>query len=84
MMVHHRLRALVRNTAFLGGVIPLLFNGCATGDQASKGGSSANELVDCLVPGQIRELDENVTYTTKRQVVRTTREECRQRGGQEQ
>ena len=82
-MVHYTLKALVRNTAFCGCVMSSLFNACATDDGALERGSNAEELIDCLVPGQIRELDENVTYATKRQFVQLTREECRARGGEE-
>jgi hypothetical protein len=53
------------------------------GAQEGKTGTDEN-VVDCLVPGQIRQLDEKTTVTTQRQLVRATREECRNRGGEEQ
>ncbi len=40
------------------------------------------EVVDCLLPGQIRQLGTQVTYVTARQPVRTTAEDCAIRGGE--
>ncbi len=40
------------------------------------------EVVDCLLPGAIRQLGTQVTYTTARQPVRTTAEDCTIRGGE--
>ncbi len=58
------------------------FQGCAP---AREGKTGVNEnMVDCLVPGQIRQLDDRTTFPTQRQVIRVTREECRSRGGEEQ
>lgn len=34
------------------------------------------DVVDCLLPGQIRQLGTSVTYLTERQPVRTTAEDC--------
>lgn len=58
--------------------------GCAENPTREGKSSSADNIVDCLVPGQIRQLDEKVTIATQRQMIRTTREECRNRGGEEQ
>jgi hypothetical protein len=38
--------------------------------------------VDCLLPGQIRQLGTQVTYLTERRPVRTTAEDCAIRGGE--
>jgi Caspase domain/Sel1 repeat len=46
------------------------------------GGSDAYEVVDCLLPGQIRQLGTMTTYVTERRPVRTTIEDCRIRGGE--
>jgi len=39
-------------------------------------------LVDCLLPGQIRQLGTQVTYVTARRPIRTTAEDCAIRGGE--
>jgi hypothetical protein len=46
------------------------------------GGTDAYEVVDCLLPGQIRQLGTQVTYVTERRPVRTTKEDCAIRGGE--
>jgi hypothetical protein len=56
--------------------------GCAT-DAVPLGAGSDAEVVECLVPGQIRQLDDKVTFPTQRQLIQTTRKECRNRGGEE-
>ena len=40
------------------------------------------EVVDCLLPGQIRQLGTQVTYVTQRRPIRTTAEDCAIRGGE--
>lgn len=40
------------------------------------------EVVNCLLPGQIRQLGTQVTYVTARQPLRTTAEDCAIRGGE--
>jgi hypothetical protein len=39
-------------------------------------------VVDCLLPGQIRQLGTRLTFATPRRAVRTTAVECRVRGGE--
>jgi septal ring factor EnvC (AmiA/AmiB activator) len=46
------------------------------------GSSDTYEVVDCLLPGQIRQLGKQVTYLTERRPVRTTKEDCAIRGGE--
>jgi hypothetical protein len=46
------------------------------------GGPETYEVVDCLLPGQIRQLGTQVTYVTERRPVRTTKEDCTIRGGE--
>jgi hypothetical protein len=82
-MVTQALHALVINTAFWCCAMSVLITGCAVDDHFSETRSATDGLIDCLVPGQIRQLDEQVTYPTQRQMIRTTREECRARGGEE-
>ncbi len=40
-------------------------------------------VIDCLLPGQIRQLGRHATYITKRQYIKTTRETCADRGGEQ-
>jgi len=40
------------------------------------------DVVDCLLPGQIRQLGSQVTYVTARRPIRTTAEDCAIRGGE--
>ncbi len=46
------------------------------------GNADAYEIVDCLLPGQIRQLGTMTTYVTERRPVRTTKEDCAIRGGE--
>jgi caspase domain-containing protein/Sel1 repeat-containing protein len=39
-------------------------------------------IVDCLLPGQIRQLGQSVTYVTRRQAVKTSQRDCEIRGGE--
>ena len=45
-------------------------------------GADPFDVVNCLLPGQIRQLGTQVTYVTARQPVRTTAEDCAIRGGE--
>ncbi|BCA53238.1 hypothetical protein W02_03780 [Nitrospira sp. KM1] len=49
---------------------------------SAPGNSDDYEVVDCLLPGQIRQLGTMSTYVTERRPVRTTREDCAIRGGE--
>ena len=83
-----------RNTHSLSHIVLLsailLFSGCAsdgTLNQAQlhlKDPRSADpfEVVNCLLPGQIRQLGTQVTYVTERRPIRTTSEDCAIRGGE--
>jgi hypothetical protein len=53
-----------------------------TGAVNAPGGPETYEVVDCLLPGQIRQLGTQVTYVTERRPVRTTKEDCVIRGGE--
>ncbi|MBX3329869.1 MAG: caspase family protein [Nitrospira sp.] len=53
-----------------------------TGAVNAPGGPETYEVVDCLLPGQIRQLGTQVTYVTDRHPVRTTAEDCTIRGGE--
>ena len=84
-MGNHILRTSAMPVALWGAVLVLSAAGCAMDDRSSsqKMEGATDGIIDCVVPGQIRQLDEKVTYPTQRQVVRVTREECRVRGGEE-
>jgi predicted nucleic acid-binding Zn-ribbon protein len=53
-----------------------------TGAVNAPGGPETYEVVDCLLPGQIRQLGTMTTYVTERRPVRTTKEDCTIRGGE--
>lgn len=40
------------------------------------------DVVDCLLPGQFRQLGSRVTYVTERRPIRTTAEDCAIRRGE--
>ena len=40
------------------------------------------EMVDCLLPGQIRKLGQRKVYQTPRRLIKTSVENCKIRGGQ--
>src|SRR5579872_4309760 len=73
-----------------GHVLPLMAAGsllvCGSGqsaDKARQGMVSRQdvEIVDCLLPGQVRQLG-NTTYVTQRRPTHTTTADCRIRGGE--
>ena len=84
-------RQLFRSYGVAGlGMALVLLLGCVS-DQGSglsqlnlKDPRSADpfEVVDCLLPGQIRQLGTQVTYVTARRPIRTTAEDCAIRGGE--
>ncbi len=49
---------------------------------ASKPSSSDLLIVDCALPGQIRQLGQRITYLAARQPIRTTAWTCKLRGGE--
>lgn len=53
-----------------------------TGAVNAPGSPDAYAVVDCLLPGQIRQLGTKTTYVTERRPVRTTKEDCVIRGGE--
>ena len=69
----------------------LFLTGCTSGMtpyeqsalQIAKSGRADDFLiVDCLLPGQIRQLGQSVTYVTRRQAVKTSERDCQIRGGE--
>lgn len=79
--------AVVRNS--LAGVLALIIVACAAPPSqqdiaaATKGMVTRQdlEIVDCLLPGQVRQLG-NSTYLTQRRPIHTTASDCRIRGGE--
>lgn len=43
----------------------------------------SDEMVDCRLPGQVRQLGTQMTYLTERHLIRTTKEDCTIRGGEQ-
>jgi uncharacterized caspase-like protein len=88
-MTQHR--QILRPAGYWGLSVGLaLMLGCAS-DQGSglshlnlKDPRSADpfDVVDCLLPGQIRQLGTQMTYVTTRRPIRTTAEDCAIRGGE--
>ena len=68
--------------AMLGCVSANPESGSSKPGQAVPAATNSQEMVDCLLPGQIRQLDETVTYLTERRLVRTTKADCTGRGGE--
>lgn len=50
--------------------------------QAKSGRADDFLIVDCLLPGQIRQLGRDVTYVTRREAVKTSARDCEIRGGE--
>lgn len=78
-------------TALVLGPVVVLLAGCASGPDAPArtGGTSgargrAEDLlpVDCLLPGQIRQLGGQLTFVTQRRPVKTSARDCEIRGGE--
>jgi len=67
-----------------------LFSGCVSDGRIDQGqlklkdprSADPFDVVDCLLPGQIRQLGTQATYVTERRPVRTTAEDCAIRGGE--
>jgi len=74
----------------LSGLIVGFLLGCASDPGAGFSGLELKDprtadpfdVVDCLLPGQIRQLGSQVTYVTARRPIRTTAEDCAIRGGE--
>lgn len=72
--------------AFLAAAASVLLAACAGGPsgpiEIPEGAAVADlYIVDCLLPGQVRQLG-NSTYLTPRRPTRTTAQDCRLRGGE--
>lgn len=52
--------------------------------EATKASSNGSELlvVDCLLPGQVRQLGQSMTYLTQRRPIKTSAQDCEIRGGE--
>ena len=50
--------------------------------QSESSDAAKQELVDCLVPGEVRKLTQNRPYLTLRRPVETTMHDCNVRGGE--
>jgi hypothetical protein len=68
--------------AMLGCVSANPKSGSSKVRSAAPTATNSQEMVDCLLPGQIRQIDETVTYLTERRLVRSTKADCTGRGGE--
>src|SRR5258705_2073333 len=51
--------------------------------QQAKGARAEDFLiVDCLLPGQIRQLGQSLTYVSRREAIKTSSRDCELRGGE--
>ncbi|OGU20890.1 MAG: hypothetical protein A2580_02185 [Hydrogenophilales bacterium RIFOXYD1_FULL_62_11] len=56
--------------------------GCLLAAPAAQPAPAVPQVVDCLLPGQVRKLGAMVTYLSARRPVRTTASDCEIRGGE--
>jgi len=76
-------------TGFLTGFLAVLLSACATqpdGDTSRPAADSQNPddlmIIDCLLPGQVKQLGTFTTYLTARRPIKTTATDCAIRGGE--
>ncbi len=74
----------MRPAPAIGILMALLAAGAVAPARASSPAADASDLlvVDCALPGQIRQLGRHTTYVAPRRPVRTTARDCRIRGGE--
>ncbi len=64
----------------------LIGSGCSSPNnlEKTKAASNGSELlvVDCLLPGQVRQLGQSMTYLTQRRPIKTSAQDCEIRGGE--
>jgi uncharacterized protein len=85
----HRIARLPFALAYaLGALLLVLAAGCASAPAPARSAARQGmvtradlEIVDCLLPGQVRQLG-TMTYLTQRRPTRTTASDCRIRGGE--
>jgi hypothetical protein len=67
----------------IAAALALVVAGCAghPPQGAPVAGQSGPVIVTCLVPGQIRQLDNNTTYLTAPRPMKLTARDCENRGG---
>lgn len=73
-----------RGLLWMGACALLTFTAVAAGKDTAKEGMverQALEIVECLLPGQVRQLG-MTTYVSQRRPTRTTASDCRTRGGE--
>lgn len=90
--ITHRLQGAARRRAALRWLMPLavlLLPACGSVEMVEEGSAEDAaadrvadlQIVDCLLPGQVRQLG-NARYITARRPIRTTAADCRIRGGE--
>ncbi|MBM0104249.1 caspase family protein [Steroidobacter sp. S1-65] len=83
MKMHHLPKTLGRVAALLAPGLLVMASAAAPTDRATHGMVKRSELeiVDCLLPGQVRQLG-NRSFLSQRRPIRTTASECSIRGGE--
>ncbi len=87
-MVDKMMRYLIPRIGVTG--IIVLVSACVSTPQSDGSGSAATPeqgiddfvLVDCKLPGQVRQLGTRMTYLAPRRAVKTTKSDCAIRGGE--
>ena len=54
----------------------------ANDDSSDRGQATQQELVDCVLPGQIKKLGHDMTYLTPKRQIKITAKDCKKRGGE--
>ncbi len=70
---------------FISCLVTVLFSGCASQPlnlREQSGNADAFLVVDCLLPGELRQLGRLTTYITARKAIKTTASDCAVRGGE--
>lgn len=53
----------------------------ANDDSSDRGQDAQQELVDCVLPGQVKKMGGDMSYMTPKRQVKATAKECEKRGG---
>ncbi len=75
-------------TPFVATLLGLVLAGCAPAGAPAPGGATPTGraddflVVDCLLPGQIRQLGTGTTYVSARRAIKTAARDCEIRGGE--
>ncbi len=76
----HVLRIAMFTTALAA--LPWSAANAASSYRVNASAPEQSDQVNCLIPGQIKRLDSHTSFLSARRVIRTTRQDCRDRGGE--